>query len=104
MRNIRTKSLDVSPKVRKAVYKRDSIDDYPNCVTCGNPGYHDMSHIVKRSKSGLGIPENLINQCRECHEKMESGDEGLMQRAQEHLKHYYPGWTIDSEELRYKRE
>jgi len=65
-----------------------------------------MSHYIKRSQGGKGIPENLVNQCRECHNKMEHGlpheREVLLSMVEEHLQSHYPGWS--KEILTYKKE
>ena len=100
----RTKALDVSDSVRKKLYERDSYGypPFPCCATCGRPGRHDPSHYIKRSQSGLGILENLINQCRDCHMKMEQGDKDLLRKAKHHLMSHYPYWNEDM--LRYKKD
>jgi 5-methylcytosine-specific restriction endonuclease McrA len=99
----RTKALDVSKAVREEVYARDSFGSppFPCCVTCGRPGRHDASHYIKRSQGGLGVPENLINQCRDCHTEMEQGNKELLSRAKRHLMHHYPDWSEDI--LKYRK-
>lgn len=68
----RAKMLDITPKVRKAVYERDSFGGYPCCVICGLGGKHDMAHYKGRGGSGgLGIEQNLVNLCRKCHNEMD---------------------------------
>jgi len=100
----RTKATDVSDIVRRLVYERDTFEGYPCCVTCGKPGKHTMSHYIKRSQGGLGIAKNLINQCFDCHEKMERGKErdDLLRQTKEYLQSVYPDW--DEKYLVYRRD
>ena len=102
-RSNRTRELDVSPKVRAIVYERDSFGypPFPCCVTCGKTGKQTMSHFIKRSQGGLGIEENLINQCIECHQKMEMGDKDLLRQTEEYLQEKYPDW--EKSKLVYER-
>ena len=65
----RAKSTQISTKVKTAVYDRDG----GLCVICGKPGSPD-AHFVPRSKGGLGIKENIVTLCRECHDRFDHGD------------------------------
>jgi len=99
--NQRTKELRPTPEVAEEVYGRDSWDGYPCCCTCGKSGRHDLAHYVPKAQGGLGIPENLINCCRDCHERLDhSGDrQELLGRVREYLQGKYEDW--DESELTY---
>ena len=65
----RSKATDISDKVKKTVYERDN----ELCVVCGRRGLPE-AHYIPRSAGGLGIEENVVTLCRDCHERMDHGD------------------------------
>lgn len=94
----RTKATSITPKVRQAVEERDNHC----CIFCGKLGRGE-AHFIKRSQGGLGIEENLLTVCRECHFQM---DDGLarklyLYKAENYLKSHYPDW--DKKDLIYKK-
>jgi len=104
MASKRTIALDVSPAVRNAVNKRQEIDGYPNCIF-GHPSRNlDMAHYIPRSQSGLGIEENIIGLCRDCHRRLDHTGERqiLLRLCKEYLQSKYPDWN--EENLKYRRE
>jgi len=106
MGKTRTRALNVSPAVRKAVYERDSWEGFPCCVTCGKPGRHSIAHFIAKSQGGLAIAENLVNLCHEpCHSTFDHGGPGERQEMEwfieEYLMKIYPDW--DRSKLVYKR-
>ena len=97
MRSKRTKACAISPKVREAVEKRDSINGIPCCVFCKTSrNVRGEAHIVRRSQGGLGIEENILTVCRSCHEKFDETEERdrLMNIAIEYMKEHYSDWDI----------
>ena len=104
--NARTKALGISRSVRAEVYERDSWDGAICCVTCGKVFGLELHHFIPRSLSGLGVPENLIVICQDCHQKADHGDprerEGMKKSIRAHLQHKYPDW--DESALCYRRE
>ena len=94
----RTKATAISPKTRKAVEERDGHC----CIFCGRIGRGE-GHFIKRSQGGLGIEENLVTVCRECHFQMDDGfsRQLYMMRAENYLKSIYPDWN--KEDLVYKK-
>jgi 5-methylcytosine-specific restriction endonuclease McrA len=102
----RTKALNATPKVRELVYERDSYDGYPYCPICGKPGRHDIAHYIAKSQSGLAVPKNLINLCRECHELFDHGrpEERRVKKAKiaTYLQSIYPNWN--ESELKYRKD
>lgn len=94
----RTKALQISPKVKKIVYERDG----GLCIFCKGRG-DPLCHFVSRGQGGLGIEENIICACAECHTRMDnSTDREMMKaKAREYLKSKYPDW--DESKLYYKK-
>lgn len=94
----RTKATAISPETRKRVEERDNHC----CIFCGRLGRGE-GHFIKRSQGGLGIEENLITVCRECHHQMDDGfSRGLyLIKAEGYLKRHYPEWN--KEALVYKK-
>ena len=103
MKSKRTKACEISPKVRAAVEKRDSINGVPCCIFCGSPNARGEAHIVRRSQGGLGIEQNILCVCRYCHFQLDSGyhRELYMNRAISYMKKHYPDWNIS--DLVYKK-
>lgn len=97
-RSKRTRALAISPKVKAEVYARDR----ERCIFCGRAGLPE-GHYISRSRGGLGIPENIVTVCRECHRRMDQTTERVtyMVRAREYLELFYPGF--DDNERIYRR-
>lgn len=92
-----TKATNISPAVKKKVFERDGY-----CVWCGSPYGLPESHYVPRSKLGLGIEENILTLCRECHRKFDGEDREKMQPIlKEYLMSKYPDW--DESKLVYRK-
>ena len=51
--------------VKRNVYRRDG----GCCIFCGRPVsvYHANSHVISRAYGGLGIEQNIMTNCIECH-------------------------------------
>lgn len=103
MKNIsskRAKACAISQKTKKAVYERDN----GLCVVCGKRGLPE-AHYIPRSHGGLGIEQNIVTLCRECHHLFDFGTAGQMEfiggLVREHLKRCYPDWNED--DLIYKK-
>ena len=95
----RTRELDVSPKVRAAVNKRQEIDGYPNCIFGHTPKYLDMAHIRSRQQGGRGVEENIVGLCRGCHRQLDHTGERqtMLRRIREYMKHIYgEDWSEDN--------
>ena len=94
----RTKALQISPHVKKIVYERDG----GLCIFCKGRG-DPVCHFVSRGQGGLGIEENIICACAECHRMMDqtTNRDRMKSIAREYLKSKYPNWN--EEELYYKK-
>lgn len=98
--NRRAKALHPSESVKQAVYARDR----GLCVWCGKPGLPE-AHYIGRFSSGMGVEQNILTLCRECHEKYDRGPREMRERMEqyfaEYLKACYPGWN--ESDLIYRR-
>lgn len=84
---------DIPPKVRKAVYERDSFDGAPCCIRCGRP-YPQVHHYIERSRGGLGIEQNLVCLCAGCHQELHSENYREMSDfVREYLNNRYDDWN-----------
>lgn len=86
----RTKATAIPPAVRRVVENRDS----GACIFCGRPGRGE-AHVISRAQGGLGIEQNIVTVCRECHDKMDNSTEraGRVEYAEQYLRRIYPGWN-----------
>lgn len=99
MKSTRSKKCDISPFVKKIVWERDDHC----CILCGNKQAMPNAHYIPRSKGGLGIKENIVTLCSECHRKLDQSTEreALLKRVKEHLEIWYP--CFQDEERIYRR-
>ena len=98
----RAKATDISQDVKEFVWNRDNRKciccDTDVSKTCAN------AHYIKRSQGGLGIPENVVTLCPECHNQE---DNGLNTKIYEniirlYLQNYY-GDSWNEKKLIYKK-
>ena len=91
----------ISPTVKFMVNCRDG----GRCVYCGAPGLPE-AHFIRRSKGGLGVPQNILTLCQKHHELYDKGPrtqrEGMREFFREYLMSKYPEWDEDS--LVYRKE
>jgi 5-methylcytosine-specific restriction endonuclease McrA len=95
----RTKALEIPRKVKIAVYERDN----GCCIWCGKQGQPN-AHYIARSQGGLGIEENILTLCWDCHRKYDQTTARAKMRDffKGYLKSIYPEW--DENKLIYKKE
>ena len=105
----RTKVLQIPRKVKAAVAARDSFGDNPFevspcCVLCGTTDALPEAHYIARSSGGLGVEENIVTLCRDCHRRMDQTWERETLRCQvrEYLQSKYPNWN--ESDLIYRRD
>ena len=97
--NRRTKALDISRKVKEAVWERDG----GHCVLCGNPNAAPNAHYIPRSQGGLGIEENVVTLCPACHDTYDNSASrwAIRDELREYLQGKYPRW--DETKLTYRK-
>lgn len=102
MKHKRTKATDIPPKVKTIVWERDN----QKCISCGIyvPKSCANAHYIKRSQGGLGIPENIVTLCPECHYEEDFGQDSKVYEysIENYLKGIYgEDWSKDK--LVYKK-
>ena len=82
-----TKATSIPNEVKRKVYMRDG----GKCVVCGKPGIPN-AHYIRRSQGGLGIEENIVTLCPECHHDYDNGfkREEIGAWLNEYLDKWYP--------------
>lgn len=93
--NRRTKALSIPRTVRERVRERDG-----RCVLCAlkygrtnNKGL-ECAHYIGRGQSGLGIEENLVMLCGDCHREYDQSAEREDDRGilADYLRRNYENW------------
>lgn len=104
----RTESLSIPPAVKQAVAQRDSVDGHPCCILCGDPAPTDApmafscAHYISRGQGGLGIEENILTLCPECHRLYDGeGRQVFRPILTRYLREHYINWA--EETLYYKK-
>lgn len=99
MKSKRTKLTDISPKIKEIVYIRDK----GLCVVCGKQGIPN-AHYIRRSQGGLGIEQNIVTLCTECHHNFDNGfyREQIGAVIREYLKSIY-GLNWNEKDLIYNK-
>lgn len=89
----RTKACSIKAAVKKRVEERDGHC----CIFCGRPGRGE-AHVISRAHGGLGVEQNLITICRECHFLLDDTVSRalMLEMAIQHLKNFYPDWSADA--------
>lgn len=95
----RTKALKIPREVKERVLDRDG----ECCVLCGIWGGLPNAHFIARSQGGLGVEENIVTLCPECHRQYDNSADRKQIREQlrEYLKSKYNNW--DEKKLYYKK-
>ena len=97
----RSKACEVSKKVKEIVWERDNH----RCIYCKRyvPVECANAHFIKRSQGGLGIPENIVTFCPECHYEEDFGQDTQLyeEYMENYLKGIYKDWN--KENLIYKK-
>lgn len=98
--NKRTKALQIPPAVKEKVWERDG----GCCVYCGSHYAAPVAHYIARSHGGLGIEENILTLCDECHRKYDQTTKRREMREffRDYLKSKYPEWAENN--LTYRRQ
>ena len=99
MKNRRTKALEIPRKVKRIVFERDN----ERCIMCGSIGLPE-AHFIPRSKGGLGIEENIVTLCRDCHRRFDQTTDRpyIKLFLRSYLMSKYPEW--DENKLYYRKD
>lgn len=103
MKSKRSKATNIPYKTKEAVWERDNF----SCIYCGRTGYGVMpnAHFISRSKGGLGVEENIVTLCQQCHYNYDFGNAEQRSIYRHFIKNYlkskYEGWNED--DLIYKK-
>ena len=92
MKSKRAKACDISPKVRAVVAERDGgICIIKGCGQVGIPN----AHYIPRGQGGLGIEQNVVSLCMDCHHDYDNGGQRkeIGKQIKEYLQNYYPNWN-----------
>lgn len=96
-----TKATEIPKKIKLIVWERDEH----KCIFCHNPvtWHFANSHYIKRSHLGLGIEQNIMTNCCECHKRFEESKyrEEMKEIAKNHFQEKYENWK--EEDLIYKK-
>lgn len=87
----RSKVCDIPPLVKQIVYERDEH----RCIVCGSNQGQPNAHYIARSHGGLGIEQNIITMCRQCHDNYDHTiqREEIGNIIQAYLKSKYDDWN-----------
>lgn len=87
MKHKQTKATAIDRKTKETVYERDK----GLCIICHRPGLPE-AHYIRRSQGGLGIPENIVTLCRECHREFDEGRKHseYKEKIKNYLERFYP--------------
>lgn len=95
MKSKRAKATDISKSVKEKVWERDG----GRCVICGER-YTAMPnmHYISRARGGIGIEENVVTGCMQCHNEYDNGgkliENGNAIRA--YLDRHYPDFPDEA--------
>lgn len=95
----RTKELAISKDVKLRVYERDN----GRCILCGKRGAPN-AHYISRAHGGLGVEQNIVTLCHECHKRYDQSTERLSigRIIAAYLREKYPEW--DPTNLIYRKD
>lgn len=89
MKSRRTKACEIPPKVKENVYLRDGC----HCLGCARwvPESKACAHYIARAHGGLGIEENILTLCDDCHNLLDKVPGERSERLRKELHDYLAG-------------
>lgn len=105
MKSKRTKACEIPAEVKAKVYARDK----ERCVGCGRwcPPRCACAHFIARARGGLGIEQNIVTLCDDCHRIFDkvAGERSteIGEAIYAHLRAVYGAENITSEKLVYSK-
>lgn len=61
----RSRACDIPQAVKREVWRRDR----GRCILCGSGEAMPSAHFISRAEGGLGVEENIVTLCRDCHDE-----------------------------------
>ena len=100
MKSKRSKACDITQAVKWKVWDRDGA----RCIVCGSHRAMPNAHFISRAHGGLGIEQNIVTLCQNCHFRYDNTADRPIYR--EYIKSYLRGiygddWNED--DLTYKK-
>ncbi len=97
--NQRTKALAITKRTKDIVYERDNH----RCILCGSPYGAPNAHYISRGQGGLGIEQNVVTLCWDCHRAYDQSiaREEMGEEIKKYLQSKYPDW--DEQKLYYRK-
>ena len=91
MKSARTKAVDIKPSVKRVVWERDGR----RCILCNSMIAMPNAHYIPRSKGGLGIEQNVVTLCFQCHHNLDQTTQRpmLLELVKNYLKRKYSNWN-----------
>lgn len=85
-----TKACKITETVREIVFQRDN----ERCIICGSNQGLPNAHYIPRSRGGLGVEENIVTLCPNCHREFDNGShrKEYGQIIKSYLRSKYPDW------------
>ena len=95
----RSRACDIKKSVKDKVWERDKN----RCIVCQSPFAMPNAHFIPRSKGGLGIEQNIVTLCQECHHITDQTEhrQFMLEKIEKYLKSKYDDW--DKEDLIYRK-
>lgn len=99
LKSKRSKACDISKKVKDEVWERDEH----HCIICGSYQAMPNAHYIARSHGGLGIAQNIVTLCLECHHQYDNGiyRKKYKKLIEAYLRSKYEDWN--EQDLVYKK-
>ena len=95
-------SMKEHTSISKQVYRRVKERDGGCCVVCGKPWTIQCAHYISRAQGGLGIPQNLVMLCVDCHRAYDGTEREVYgEMIRDYLKGWYKDW--DEKDLVYDK-
>ena len=86
-----SKACEFDKRTIRKIRERDS----GCCILCGKPWKLQTAHYIGRAHGGLGIEQNGVTLCIDCHQAFDNGDKrkefGALIR--DYLKSNYSNWN-----------
>lgn len=89
-----TKMTAIPKNVKEIIFNRDDH----RCILCKSIRGIPNAHVVRRSRGGMGVEQNIVTLCPACHRAFDEGPDAaqLYDEIVAYLKRFYPEWSRDA--------